>query len=144
VGDFVGSSLGGAGGEVALQIGHVVVSLLVIALLFALIFKYLPDVQIGWRDVAIGAVFTAVLFVIGKYLFGLYLSQAAPESSYGAVGALVVVLLWAYYSSQILFLGAEFTQAYSRMYGSRIVPSPEAQPVTEEARAQQGIPRKSA
>jgi membrane protein len=87
----------------------------------------------------IGAVFTAALFTLGKYLIGLYLAHASMESTYGAAGSLVVLMLWVYYSAQILFLGAEFTQAYAKMYGSRIRPSPIAQPVTQEARAQQGM-----
>ena len=110
-----------------------------LGLLFAAIFKLLPDVQIQWRDVWIGAVGTALLFTIGKYAISLYLGYAAPGSSYGAVGSLIVVQLWTYYSAQILFLGAEFTQAYARMYGSRIVPDPHARFVTSEQRIEQGL-----
>lgn len=96
-----------------------VISFGLTALLFALIYRILPDVDIAWRDVWVGATITAALFTIGKLLIGLYLGNAAPGSSYGAAASLVVVMLWVYYSAQILFLGAEFTQVYSRLYGSR-------------------------
>jgi membrane protein len=125
--------------EGVLHAANAVLAFLMVTLLFALIFKLLPDVVIAWRDVWIGAVFTAVLFTVGKYLIGLYLANASMESTYGAAGSLVVLMLWVYYSSQILFLGAEFTQAYARMYGSRIRPSPIARPVTRDARAEQGM-----
>lgn len=115
------------------------VSFGVITLLFAMIFKVLPDVKIAWRDVWIGAVATALLFTIGKFLIGLYLGQSSIGSAYGAAGSLVIILVWVYYSSQILFLGAEFTQVYAEEYGSRIVPAENAQPVTKDARAQQGM-----
>lgn len=99
-----------------------VVSFGVITLLFALIFKVLPDVKIAWRDVWIGAIITALLFNVGKHLFGLYLGRSSVSSVFGAAGSLVIVLLWVYYSAQILFLGAKFTQIYSNKYGSRFKP----------------------
>jgi membrane protein len=89
------------------------VSLLVATLLFALIFKLLPDVKLHWKDVWIGAVLTAVLFLLGKLLIGLYIAKAGVGSIYGAAGSLVVVLIWTYYSSQILFFGAEVVRAYA-------------------------------
>jgi membrane protein len=95
-----------------------VVSLAVIAGVFAVLFKYLPDVKIEWHDVAIGAVFTAILFGIGKFLIGMYLGKASFGSTYGAAGSLVIVLVWVYYSAQIFFFGAEFTQVYAREIGS--------------------------
>jgi membrane protein len=95
-------------------------SLAVTSLLFATIFKVLPDADIAWRDVVIGAVATAILFTVGKFLLGLYLGRSGVASAYGAAGALVLILLWIYYSAQILFLGAEFTEVYARRYGSRI------------------------
>jgi len=113
----------------------------VISLLFALMFKFLPDVKITWGDVAIGAVITALLFTIGKSLISLYLGNSGVGSTYGAAGSLVVLLLWVNFSAQILFFGAEFTQVYANKYGSLIVPTKNAVPLTEEARAQQGIPR---
>jgi membrane protein len=120
---------------------HITTSLVVLTLMFALMFKYLPDVKIGWRDVMLGAVVTAVLFTIGKFAIGLYLGHSAMASSYGVAGSFVVLLVWVYYSAQILFFGAELTQVYANNFGSRIVPSENARPVTDEARAQQGRPR---
>jgi len=102
----------------------------VITLLFAMIFKVLPDVKIAWRDVWIGAIITALLFNVGKHLFGLYLGRSSVTSAYGAAGSLVIVLLWVYYSAQILFFGAKFTQIYSNRYGSRLEPVPGAEEVT--------------
>jgi membrane protein len=95
------------------------VSFLIVTALFAMIYKLLPDVRIEWRDVWLGAAVTAVLFTIGKSLIGIYLGRAGVASVYGAAGSLVLVLLWVYYSSQLLFLGAEFTEVYSRRFGSR-------------------------
>jgi membrane protein len=97
---------------------HEMVSVVVFTLLFGMMFKMLPDVKVAWRDVFLGALVTAVLFTLGKILIGLYLGHSAVGSSYGAAGALVVLLLWLYYSAQILFLGAEFTQVYSRRRAS--------------------------
>jgi membrane protein len=107
-----------------------VVSFGVITLLFAMIFKVLPDVRIAWRDVWIGAIITALLFNLGKFLFGLYLGRSSVTSAYGAAGSLVIVLLWVYYSAQILFFGAKFTQIYSNRYGSHLEPVPGAEAVT--------------
>jgi membrane protein len=106
---------------------NIVVSLLVISLLFAMIFKVLPDVKIGWRDVGIGAAITALLFTGGKFLLGWYLGRNSTVSAYGAAGSLVLILLWVYYSAQILFFGAEFTRAYADRYGVRLVPKSHAQ-----------------
>jgi membrane protein len=94
-------------------------SFAVITALFAMIFKVLPDVAMRWRDVWLGAAVTALLFSAGKTLIALYLGRAGVTSVYGAAGSLVLVLLWVYYSAQILFLGAEFTEVHSRRYGSR-------------------------
>lgn len=93
-------------------------SFAIITLLFAMIFKVIPDVEIKWRDVWVGATVTALLFVIGEWGLSYYLGSAAPESTYGAAGSLIVLLLWVYYSAQILFLGAEFTQVYAHKFGS--------------------------
>jgi membrane protein len=101
----------------------------VITLLFAFMFKYLPDVKITWNDVIIGAVITALLFNIGKFLLGLYLGTGSFSSTYGAAGSLVILLIWVYYSAQILFFGAEFTQVYASRYGSQIVPNKYAERV---------------
>lgn len=120
-----------------------VISTGVITLLFALIFKVLPDAEVQWRDVWIGAFLTAVLFAVGKFLLGLYLSRPQVASAYGAAGSLVVLLLWVYYAAQILFFGAEFTKVYAAKCGSRIVPEPDARAVTQEAREEQGMPERS-
>ncbi|HQU42764.1 MAG: hypothetical protein B7Z73_04040 [Planctomycetia bacterium 21-64-5] len=93
------------------------VSLTVISLLFALIFSILPDVELGWRDVLVGSAVTSVLFLIGRELIAVYLGRFSFTSTYGTAGSLVAVLLWVYYSAQILLLGAEFTQVYARRYG---------------------------
>jgi membrane protein len=97
----------------------VALSLAVVTALFALVYKVLPDARLCWRDVWVGAGVTAVLFTIGKSLIALYLGRVVRMSVYGAASSLVLLLLWVYYSSQILFLGAEFTEVYSRRYGSR-------------------------
>lgn len=107
-----------------------VVSFLVTALLFGSILKILPDVRIGWRDVAVGALVTALLFTAGKFLLGLYLSHEIGASAYGAGSAFVVILLYVYYASIIVYLGAEFTKAYTRCRGARPRPSRYAIAVT--------------
>ena len=104
------------------QLINLVISIGVITVLFALIYKFLPDAEIAWRDVWLGAFVTAILFSIGKTLIGLYLGSRAIGSSFGAAGSLVLLLVWIYYSAQILFFGAEFTQVYANTLGSRIVP----------------------
>ena len=109
------------------QLLNNVVAFGVTTLLFALMFKYLPDVIIQWNDVLIGAVITALLFTIGKTLIGMYLGGSSFSSTYGAAGSLIVFLTWIYYSVQILFFGAEFTQVYTRRYGSQIVPDHHAE-----------------
>jgi membrane protein len=95
------------------------ISLGVVTVLFAMIFRFLPDLRIAWRDVWLGAAFTSFLFVLGKFALGFYLGRAATTSSYGAAGSLIVLLLWVYYSAQILFFGAEVTQVWARQHGSR-------------------------
>ena len=99
-------------GKVILTVLNVVVSLPLISFLFAAIYKVLPDRELTWRDVAIGAVVTAILFTVGKSLIGWYIGSSAVASSFGAAGALIVLLLWVYYSAQIFLLGAEFTKVY--------------------------------
>lgn len=120
------------------------VSFLVITFLFALIFKLLPDVTVSWQDVWIGAVFTAVLFMLGKFVIGMYIGIASVGSFYGAAGSLIVVLVWTYYSSQILFFGAELIRAYAKYFDSqRIVPTELAVPMTEFELVKQGMPSPS-
>jgi membrane protein len=99
------------------------ISIGVVMLLFAVIFKVLPDAELHWRDVLVGAFFTAVLFLVGKYLINLYLSRSSTVSAYGAAGAVVLIILWVYYSAIILYLGAEFTKVYANKYGGKIRPS---------------------
>jgi membrane protein len=110
------------GVAVLLQAVNVVVSLGVITLLFAMIYKVLPDVKLAWRDVWVGALVTAGLFTIGKFLIGLYLGTSGLASTYGAAGSVLVVLVWVYYSSQLILLGAEFTRAYVEQFGPRPPP----------------------
>jgi membrane protein len=104
--------------EWVLQLVNFLISFFVITVLFALIYKVLPDIYIAWSDVALGAAITSLLFTIGKLLLGLYIGKASFMSTYGAAGSLVVLLFWVYYSAQIFFFGAEFTYAYAERYGS--------------------------
>ena len=97
-----------------------IMSLGLMTFLFGLMFKYVPDAKITWKDVWVGAVITAVLFLLGKFLLGLYISKGSLGSAYGAAGSLIIFLAWVYYSAQIILLGAEFTQVYAQMYGSKI------------------------
>lgn len=119
------------GAEVVIGIVSALIGLGLITLLLAMIYRFLPDVKIAWKDVWTGAVITAVLFLIGKVLIGLYLGNSSVASTYGAAGSLVILLLWIYYSSQILFFGAEITQVYASRYGTGIVPSEHAVAVKE-------------
>jgi len=120
--------------ETVLQFMNFAVSFVIITGLFALIFKILPDAKVAWRDVWIGAALTSALFTIGKFALGLYLGKSNVASAYGAAGSLVLVLLWVYYSAQILLYGAEFTQVYANRIGERIVPAPDAR-VTDPRKA---------
>ena len=95
----------------------------VITVLFGVIFKVLPDAKIAWKDVKWGAVFTALLFMLGRYLIGLYIETTSTGSTYGAAGSLIVILVWIYYTAAILYFGAEFTQAYANLYGIKIEPA---------------------
>lgn len=115
------------------------VSSLVVTLLFGMIFKYLPDVHVPWRKVWVGAIGTTVLFTIGKILLGIYLGRQSTSSAYGAAGSVILILLWVYYASVILFFGAEFTQVYAKKSGAIIRPTSYAVPVTADERAQQGM-----
>ncbi len=110
-----------------------------LSLLFGVIYKVLPDVQLRWRDVRIGALVTGLLFTIGKYLIALYLARSSITSSFGAAGALILVLVWIYYSTVIFLFGAEFTKVYSRECGAGIIPSRHATFVTREMRLEQGV-----
>ncbi|MES2275366.1 MAG: YihY/virulence factor BrkB family protein [Bacteroidota bacterium] len=102
---------------------NVGLAFVVISALFAIIFKFLPDVEIHWRDVRSGAIFTAIMFMLGKYVIGLYIQFTAQGSAYGAAGSIIVILIWIYYTAAILYIGAEFTQVYAEASGSVIQPA---------------------
>ncbi|MEO8288092.1 MAG: YihY/virulence factor BrkB family protein [Chloroflexota bacterium] len=128
------------GGVIVGQALNFLLAFAVVTVMFALLFKYLPDIKIGWKDVWLGAAITALLFSLGQFALGLYLSMGNVGTAFGAAGSLVIVLVWIYYSAQILFFGAEFTQVYTNRFGSRVQPADNAESVTEEDRAQEGIP----
>jgi membrane protein len=128
VNDFLPSGLSGP----LLEVLNLVISLAVITLLFAALFKVMPDAKISWRSVWVGAAVTAFLFVIGKFLIGFYLGQSNPGQAYGAAGSLAVLLLWIYYSALILLFGAEFTETWAGRRGQGIEPEPGAVRVRRE------------
>jgi membrane protein len=111
------------GGAVLWEAVNVIVSLSVISVLFAMVYKVLPDVELAWSDVWVGGLVTAGLFTVGKLVIGLYLGTSAFASSYGAAGSVIVLLVWVYYSAQIILLGAEFTREYVKDFGRRPPPS---------------------
>jgi len=112
--------------EAALQAASFAVSFLVIMLLFAMMFKWLPDAEVPWRDVWLGAAVTAFLFEFGKFLIGLYIGKQGLESTYGAAASIVVVLIWVYFSAQIVLFGAEFTNVHAKQYGRSPAPEQDA------------------
>jgi membrane protein len=112
---------------VLLQAANFVLGFAMTAALFAMIYKVLPDVDLRWRDVALGAGVTAALFTVGRFLIGLYLGRSSVGSAYGAAGSLAIVLVWVYYSAQVLMLGAEFTQVHARARGRWVAPAPNAE-----------------
>jgi membrane protein len=114
------------GGDIVALALFLIFDLAVIILLFAMIFRYLPDAKVAWRDVWVGATLTAVLFALGKFVLGLYLGSGAAGSAYGAASSLITLLLWIYYAAQILLFGAEFTQVYANTYGTRVEPQKHA------------------
>jgi membrane protein len=131
VGQWMGTYLGTG---IILQIINIVIGFAVITLLFALIYKVLPHTEVAWRDVWVGAAFTALLFSVGRYVLSLYLATSGTASSYGAAGSFVVILLWIYYSAQILLFGAEFTQVFSARFGTRAARAGQSgQPATVNA-----------
>jgi membrane protein len=123
-----------------LELTNFIISFVVISFLFAMIFKFLPEINIPWKDVWLGAAVTSALFSLGKFLIGFYLGRSEVGNIFGAAGSLAILLIWIYYSAQILFFGAEFTQVYANKYGSKIVPDPGMVRITEQERAQKGIP----
>jgi membrane protein len=138
VGGMIGRLIPG-GSEVIAHIINFVLSFVVITLLFAAIYKVLPDAKISWKDVRVGAVVTALLFTIGKFLLGLYLGRSNPGEAFGAAGSLALLLVWIYYSSMIVLFGAEFTQAWAIRNGAGIVPKEGARRMNDEI----GDPTKS-
>jgi membrane protein len=122
------------------QVLNFVLAFAVTALLFALIFKVVPDAKIAWRDVWVGATVTALLFSAGKILLAWYVGRSATVSPFGAAGSLVALIVWVYYSAQLLFFGAEFAQVYATRFGSRIVPTENAVRRHEDAGAQPPAP----
>jgi membrane protein len=114
------------GGHILALVLFLILDIGVVIVLFAMIFRFLPDIKIGWRDVWVGASITGILFVAGKFILGLYLGSGAAGSAYGAASSLITLLLWIYYSAQILLFGAEFTQVYTHIYGSRVEPEEHA------------------
>lgn len=129
------------GFEFLIQILNFVISFAIVTLLFAVMFKYLPDIKISWKDTLLGAAVTSLLFTIGRTAIGLYLGNSSVGSAFGAAGSLIVILVWLYYTGQILFFGAEFTQIYAQNYGQGIEPKDNAEWLTQEDRARQGKPR---
>ncbi len=122
----------GEGTDIIVLVVNFVITFVVIAVLFGIIFKFLPDAKIKWRHVRSGAIFTAILFIIGRYLIGIYIEQTATESTYGAAGSIIVLLVWIYYSAVILYIGAEFTQVFTEAHGGHIEPAPYAVHVEEK------------
>jgi membrane protein len=121
---------------------NLVLPLVVATVLFAVMFKVLPDVDLGWRDVWVGAILTSILFTLGKNVLGFYLGSSRIGTAYGAAGSVLIILTWVYYSAQILFFGAEFTQVYVRRHRHKQAqPTENAVPVTEAERLHQGMPR---
>jgi membrane protein len=120
-GDVLRANLGSAG-QVVAQVVQIVVGLGITWLLFALMFKYMPDVKISWKDVRLGALVTAVLFTVGRFVIGLYLGHNTSTNAFGAAAALAVLLIWIYYAALILLIGAEFTQAWVQQHGRTIEP----------------------
>ena len=134
---WVSQLLGGAAWIAPLS--NVIIFFFVLLILFAAIFKVLPDAKVQWHDVWVGAALTSVLFSVGKFALSWYLSRPGTASAYGSAGALVVLLLWINYASMILFFGAEFTKVYANKFGSHIEPDEDAIAVSDEARARQGL-----
>lgn len=137
VGTFLAELL--PGGEALWQVANFLISAAIVAVLFAVIFKYVPDAMIKWRDVWLGAAVTSALFSVGKFALGLYLGKAAVGSAYGAAGSIIALVVWVYYATQIFLLGAEFTQVRARRSGRGIEPSPNAVATSDERAAAHGL-----
>lgn len=127
------------GGAFLWQVISFLVSFGVLTLLLALLYKFLPDVHVRWRDIWIGAAMTALLFAVGKYLIGMYLGRGTTTSAFGAAGSLVVILIWVYYSAQIFLFGAEFIRAYAAKCGAKTEPKRHAVALGPGDLARQGV-----
>ncbi len=135
----IGKWFGSGGWEAVAHVLEIVLSFGLMTVLFALIYKYIPRVHIAWRDVWVGAAFTALLLAVGKFLIGLYIGKGSVASAFGAAGSLVVLMVWVYYAAQIFLLGAEFTWVYAHEYGSRRgQPRPQGSEI--ESKQKQEIP----
>jgi membrane protein len=137
LGDILGSVL--PGGALLWQAVNYAISFGTVTLVFAMFFKVLPDARIVWSNVWLGAIITALLFILGQFGLAFYLSVADVGSAFGAAGSLVVILVWIYYSAQILFFGAEFTQVYANTYGTPVAPEWQAEVISDKERAEQGL-----
>ncbi|HET9984992.1 MAG TPA: YihY/virulence factor BrkB family protein [Longimicrobiales bacterium] len=137
LGDVVAAYLPAWMSGALLQAAGFAVSFAVITLLFALMYKYLPDAEVAWRDVWVGALATAFLFTVGKYLIGLYLAHSNPGRSFGAAASVILILVWVYYSANILFFGAEFTEVWASERGAGIRPKRGAVRIVIEERPMQ-------
>lgn len=124
------------------QIVNFAFTLAIVTLIFAAMYKALPDARIAWKDVLVGAVITALLFVIGQFAIGYYLGAGPVASRFGAAGAIVLILVWVYYSSMILFFGAEMTQVYANLYGSRVRAASDAEPLREAIARREAPPER--
>jgi len=127
-------------GEWVLQGINIAISLVMLIALFGATLKIIPDAEVAWSDVWLGATVTSVLFIVGQYALSIYLGKSAPGSAYGAAGSIVAFVVWVYYSALILFLGAEFTQVYANRFGSRIRPDEAAIPLEQAVVAEQASP----
>jgi membrane protein len=129
-------------GEWFIQLVNALVSLALLTFLFATAFKIIPDAEVDWSDVWLGATVTAVLFIVGQFVLAFYLGKSAPGSAYGAAGSIVAFVVWVYYSALIMFLGAEFTQVYAKRFGAKIRPDDSAIPLAEKITREQLQPSK--
>lgn len=138
MGDYFAAAFPAA--EIVWQVVNFLVSLAVVTLVFAAIYRFLPDARVAWRDVLVGALFTATLFLAGQFALGYYLGSGPLSTRFGAGAALVIVLVWVYYSSMIVFLGAEFTQVYANQYGSHVRESRDARSLPRAIQDEQAEP----
>lgn len=140
LGDYFTAAFPGA--ELLFLVLNVIISLVVIGLVFAALFKFLPDARVAWRDVIVGGLVTAVLFIVGQFALGYYLGAGPLSTKYGAAGAMLIVLVWVYYSSMIVFFGAQLTQVFANRYGSHVRESRDARTLEQAIVEEQSAPEK--